>query len=189
MPTRAPLASLLTAYVAADANESRHRERMLALLRASGNPFSRAHCTPGHFTASGFVLSPDARAILLIHHRKLDRWLQPGGHIEVQDIDMLAAARRELAEEVGLPALPLEIEGIFDLDVHSLPALGAEPPHEHFDVRFLFRAPSFELNPGSEAKAARWFPLDAIDAALADPSVARVSRKLLADDSRRRRSN
>jgi hypothetical protein len=67
--------------------------------------------------------------------------------------------------------------------------LGAEPPHEHFDVRFLFRAPSFELNAGIEAKAARWFPLNAIDQALCDPSVARVTRKLLANAWPQQRSS
>lgn len=179
MPARAPLEALLRAYAPPDAEESRHRERMLALLHAPNDPFSRAHFAPGHFTASGFVMSPDAARLLLIHHRKLGRWLQPGGHIEAADADVIAAAHRELREEVGLSKLVLEIEGVFDLDVHTIPPLGAEPAHEHFDLRFLFRASVFEFQAGSEIRAARWVPFYEIDETQSDHSVVRAMRKLI----------
>jgi 8-oxo-dGTP pyrophosphatase MutT (NUDIX family) len=152
---------------------------MQALIAAAGDVFARDHFAPGHFTASGFVLSPDGHALLLIHHRKLNRWLQPGGHVERADTDIVTAARRELGEEVGLAQLPLEREGIFDLDVHAIPPLGRDPAHEHFDVRFLFRAPSFELQAGSDARAARWVPLALIDEVESDRSVMRAVQKLL----------
>jgi 8-oxo-dGTP pyrophosphatase MutT (NUDIX family) len=179
MPRRAPLEQWLRSHVPFDAQERAHRERMLALVHAAGDPFARDHFNPGHFTASGFVLSPDGRALLLIHHRKLNRWLQPGGHVERADTDIVSAARRELLEEVGLAQLQLVGDGIFDLDVHTLPPLGRDPAHEHFDVRFLFRAPSFRLQAGSDARAARWVPLPEINEVESDRSVMRAVDKLL----------
>jgi 8-oxo-dGTP pyrophosphatase MutT (NUDIX family) len=151
---------------------------MLALAATSGDPFRRDHFAPGHFTASAFILAPAGDGLLLVHHAKLDRWLQPGGHVEAGDSDLLAAARREALEEVGLADLPCEVEGPFDLDVHAIPARGAEPAHEHFDVRFLFRAPHERHERSEESHDARWFALRELDAAGFDASVLRAVRKL-----------
>jgi 8-oxo-dGTP pyrophosphatase MutT (NUDIX family) len=178
MPRRAALEALLRAHAPYDLDEQQHLEQMLGLLTMSGDPFSRGHFEPGHFTASGFVLSPDGEQLLVIHHRKLDRWLQPGGHFEPGDDDLIAATRRELREEVGLEDLPLQVAGIFDLDVHQIPAHRDEPAHRHFDVRLLFRAPRLELRATSEVKAARFVPLTEIDAAQSDRSVMRAVDKL-----------
>jgi 8-oxo-dGTP pyrophosphatase MutT (NUDIX family) len=178
--SRSHLRDLLAAHRACDADERSHIVRMLELLDVPGDPFTRVHFEPGHFTASAFVIAPDGGALLLIEHPKLGRWLQPGGHVETDDADVLAAARREIAEEVGLRDLPLVVNGIFDLDVHRIPALGSEPPHEHFDLRFAFRAPDRRLRVGhdTEAKIARWFSLSEIEAGASDHSVLRAARKL-----------
>jgi 8-oxo-dGTP pyrophosphatase MutT (NUDIX family) len=187
MSCRATLRALLEAHRAANADEERHRARMLALANVPGatgeadvtvHPLRRDHFDPGHFTASAFVLSPDRAALLLVHHRKLDRWLQPGGHVEAGDADLIAAARREVLEETGIAGLALEHADSFDLDIHPIPALGSEPPHEHFDVRFLFRARTRDLRVSSESKAVRWVPLTEIGAAGSDESVLRAVRKL-----------
>jgi ADP-ribose pyrophosphatase YjhB (NUDIX family) len=180
MHRRSHLRALLEPHVPFDAEEAAHLARMRALLSAEGDPFSRDHVAPGHFTASAFILSPDAEALLLIFHGKLSRWLQPGGHVDADDRDILAAARREMREEVGLVDVPLEREGVFDLDVHDIPALKAEPPHAHFDVRFLFRAQSLGFQAGTDAKAARWVQLSEIDAQISDRSVLRAVDKLRA---------
>jgi 8-oxo-dGTP pyrophosphatase MutT (NUDIX family) len=178
MPERDTLQALLTTHRPAGERESAHRNAMLNLLSGSGDPFSRYHTAPGHFTASAFVLSPNADALLLIHHRKLDRWLQPGGHVDPGDADLLAAARREVHEEVGLTALAVASEGPFDLDIHGIPAFGSEPAHQHFDVRFLFRACSLALSTSDEIRSARWFPLSELFAQETADSVMRAVRKL-----------
>src|SRR5207248_2563727 len=85
----------LRAHPPHDTHERDHLARMLVLARAPGDPFARDHFAPGHFTASGFVLSPDARALLLIRHRKLGRWLQPGGHVDAEDRDIEDAAQSD----------------------------------------------------------------------------------------------
>jgi 8-oxo-dGTP pyrophosphatase MutT (NUDIX family) len=169
----------LTTYAPEDEGERAFRARMLALLDEQPEPFSRSSFIPGHFTASAFVLDPDQQAVLLILHAKLHRWLQPGGHVNTEDVDILAAARREVSEEVGLNDLPLAVEGIFDLDIHPIPALKAEPAHEHFDVRFLFRAPSHAYAAGSDAKAARWVKLGDVNELESDRSVLRAIQKLM----------
>jgi 8-oxo-dGTP pyrophosphatase MutT (NUDIX family) len=163
-----------------DAEEARHVELLLSLCDAPQDPFSRSHFEPGHFTASAFVLSPDERALLLIFHGKLHRWLQPGGHVEDGDTDILAAARREVLEEVGLCDLPLAAPGIFDVDVHAIPALKGDPAHAHYDVRFAFRARELGFRAASDAEAARWVPLDEVDEGSSDRSVMRAVEKLRA---------
>jgi len=178
VPDRSQLQQLLLAHRPRDPDEHGQRDRMLALLQASSNAFTRSHFTPGHFTASSFVLSPVGDALLLIRHPKLGRWLQPGGHVEDDDADLLGAARRELLEEVGLADLPLACQGIFDLDVHRIPEHANEPAHEHFDVRFLFRAAKRELPAAGVAGEVRWFPLTEIGAGGSDRSVLRVVHKL-----------
>lgn len=174
------LRSLLEALVPADAREAGYVERFHALLDGEGDPFHRGHFVPGHVTASAFVLSPDGRDVLLIHHGKLHRWLQPGGHVEPDDADVLAACRREVAEEVGLRELELVHDGLFDVDVHDIPPLKGDPGHAHFDVRVLFRAPDRSFRAGSDALAARWVPLDAVSEDASDASVMRAVGKILA---------
>lgn len=154
------------------------RERLLWLAEETAAPFSREQFEPGHFTASGFVVTRERDATLLVHHRRLDRWLQPGGHIDPGDRSAEVAARREIVEETA--AHLREDPGVlFDLDVHPIPAGKGEPPHEHFDVRFLFVASDTMLDADqAEVKEARWFPLEEA-AEVGDASVQRVVRRLL----------
>lgn len=171
------LREMLATYVPADDTEHAHLARMQALLDTA-SPLSRHQFEPGHFTASAFVLS-EAGQLLLIHHAKLDRWLQPGGHIDAGDASPEAAARRELSEEAAVT----DIAGdgrLFDVDVHPIPANPKknEPPHEHFDLRFLFRAAHTNATAGSDALAVRWVALSDIKHETSDESVQRAARKL-----------
>ena len=168
----------LEAFAPADAAEAQSRARMLDLLNVGPTAFDRSHFDPGHFTASAFVLSPGGDSLLLIHHSKLDRWLQPGGHIDPDDASPADAARRELLEEAGVShAAP--VGGLFDVDVHPIPAnpKKGEPPHEHFDLRYLFRAGSQAIAAASDALDAKWVALDAA-ARVEDASVRRAAAKI-----------
>ncbi len=178
MTQRTALAAWLGGYSPSDARERGFLRDMLALLDSPGDPFTRSHFVPGHFTASAFILSPDRQSVLLIFHSKLARWLQPGGHVAPEDVDVLAAARREVAEEVALSNVTLAHDGLFDIDVHDIPPLRGEPAHQHFDVRFLFVAPSLTMSAGSDATAARWLPLSNLVQNTTDESVLRALRKL-----------
>jgi 8-oxo-dGTP pyrophosphatase MutT (NUDIX family) len=137
-------------------------------------------CVPGHFTGSAWLVSADGERALLLHHRKLDIWVQPGGHAD-GDGDLAGVALREAEEETGLRGLRLE-GGVFDLDRHAIPARGKDPEHFHYDVRFVVRAgadEAFVVNEESHALA--WVPMRDIAAdPHADESVRRMARKWLA---------
>jgi 8-oxo-dGTP pyrophosphatase MutT (NUDIX family) len=171
--------AVIDAYDPVDPRERGFRERMLSLLEL-GAPFSRAQLVPGHLTASAFVISPAADELLLIFHRKLGIWVQPGGHIEPGDESLVAAARREVAEEVGLSLGPDVTAEVFDLDIHAIPARKDEAAHEHFDVRYCFHAPTLDFKASDEVADARWVPLRDLARLTTDESVLRAARKLAA---------
>lgn len=166
---------------------STHREAMLALAGSERAAFFRDTFDPGHFTASAFVLSPDGTRLLLIFHRKLRMWLQPGGHIEPTDRDLVEAARREVTEETGLDELCLE-DPMFDIDVHRIPAFGETPAHLHHDVRCVMVASRLEVRAGDDVSDARWFNIQTVasstnqlaDGFGTDESVRRVAARLAA---------
>ncbi|WEN13442.1 NUDIX hydrolase [Rhodanobacter sp. AS-Z3] len=150
-----------------------------AFLHAHPNGFDRGNLF-GHFTGSAWLLSADGLRVLLMHHRKLGRWLQPGGHAD-GDRDLARVALREAAEETGLTSLCIE-QDIFDLDRHRILARGNEPEHWHYDVRYVVRAgadESFVVN--AEAHALAWRSVvDVAEDETLDPSLQRMARKWLA---------
>ncbi len=166
----------LGAYEPTDPRERQFLSRMRQLLEHE-RALSRDHFEPGHLTASAFVLSPEGDAVLLIFHKKLGIWVQPGGHVEPGDADLEQAARREVQEEVGLELEPAAAR-VFDVDIHAIPARKAEPAHEHFDVRFCFRARSRGYRVSDEVVDARWAALGAMEQLTTDESVLRAVRKL-----------
>ena len=136
-----------------------HAVAMAAL--ETGRPmWPRSEFEPGHFTASGFVASPDGRSMLLVHHGRLDRWLQPGGHFEWEDNTVEDASRREVGEETGVTALTRLGIGLVRVDAHSIPARTDEPAHIHIDLGLAFVAESDHIGPIEEVLDARWVPFD-----------------------------
>lgn len=149
--------------------------RFLAFLRRE-DPFRRGD-PDGHVTASAVVSRPAGDGFLLVFHRKLDRWLQPGGHVEPDDATVFDAALREAREETGLAAFAAPFDdAILDVDVHPIPAFGSEPAHCHYDVRFLLTA----ADQGAPVAGAVWFPAEAIPRLDMDGSLSRAVRKAAA---------
>ena len=159
-----------------------------SLVESRPDCFERS-CLPGHLTGSAWVLSPDRRSFLLTHHRKLERWLQLGGHADGEG-DLAAVALREAREESGLERFAFLAEAgaaippPIDLDVHAIPARPGEPAHEHHDLRFALVALGGEARASGESHALRWFAMAALDSELeaigADRSLLRLGRKVRA---------
>ncbi len=147
--------------------------QFLELLDDAENPFLRSRLA-GHFTGSAWVVSADGARTLLTHHRKLERWLQPGGHAD-GDTDLARVALREAEEETGVPGLRLEDGTIFDLDRHWIPERRDVPGHWHYDVRYVVRAGADERYVVSEESNA-----------LAWRGIADVAADPASDDSMRR---
>ncbi len=150
---------------------------VLNLLATVTNPLSGDTYVPGHVTASAFVVDRSHRELLLIHHGKLHRWLQPGGHIDPGE-DTMTAAIREVEEETGVVGVPLG-SGVFDVDVHEIAEHGGRPPHLHYDVRFLLEATSNRLVHSDEVNDVRWVPFAEVSDLTKENSVLRPTAKIM----------
>ncbi len=133
---RNKLLKLLDDYQDRFPTESETIARLVAFVRANNDCFQR-ELAIGHITGSAWLLDADRQRVLLTHHRKLNRWLQPGGHADGQG-DIARVALRESIEESGLAEVIPIGSGLFDVDIHLIPERGSEAAHFHYDCRFLF---------------------------------------------------
>ena len=161
---------------------------MIDFARRHQAPFDR-NIREGHFTGSGLVMSEDGTRVLLLHHVKLLRWLQPGGHGESGETLGENVARREVEEETGLlPRLHPTAPRPFDLDIHTIPARKTDPEHDHLDLRYLFVADPDAPLRGEESDepslvegpAVRWFGTKEALAMDIDQGLKRMIRKAAA---------
>jgi 8-oxo-dGTP pyrophosphatase MutT (NUDIX family) len=169
MTRRDVLVRLLEMHVSFDEREEADRCAMLRLAQELADPLSRAEPS-AHFTASAFVVDETGGRTCLVQHVKLNRLLQPGGHVEPSDLSLEAAALREAHEETALevalhPAAPHP----FDLDIHEIPERPGEPAHFHLDVRYLV------VGRGEPCEGAAWYPVGGAG----DESVDRLAAKAL----------
>ncbi|MCD9087244.1 NUDIX hydrolase [Stenotrophomonas sp. SY1] len=170
----------LQAYAQAFPAQADVAALFLALLDEDGaqDPFSRERLA-GHFTGSAWLVSADGKRALLTHHRKLQRWLQLGGHAD-GDRNLAAVALREAEEESGLPVLALQTGTIFDLDRHWIPERGEVPGHWHYDVRYVVVAGEDErFAVSEESLELAWRPIMDI-ASEQDESMRRMATRWLA---------
>ncbi len=187
--SRWPLLEMLAQYRDAFPHEAEVVDRICALVHDHANCFERT-CRPGHITAAAWILSTDRRHVLLTHHRKLNRWLQLGGHTDGQ-WHVEEAALREAREESGLTRFEIvPIHGVmmpFDLDVHEIPARYdadgqmIEDAHEHHDIRFLLIAHAgTAIRVSDESHDVRWCTPDEVRELTDEASVLRMLDKALA---------
>jgi 8-oxo-dGTP pyrophosphatase MutT (NUDIX family) len=177
---RQALIALLDAHRPEDAQERADLEAMREAARALERPFSREQ-SGAHFTGSALVVDPEGARACLVHHGKLDRWLQPGGHAdEVDGGAMELTALREAREETGLevrlhPTAPRPL----DVDAHRIPARKSEPEHRHLDVRYLVVAgnPQALAHDPNESHGARWVTWDEALSLADEPALKRLIRK------------
>lgn len=150
------LASYETRYL----EEAAHVQHARQFVASHPDTFYRGHY-PAHISGSTWVVNPSRTAVLMMHHRKLDAWLQPGGHAD-GDPDTRRVALRETAEETGVDPAHIHLlsEEIFDIDIHATTHPPDAPPHAHIDIRYLVEIDDRLPVPGNEESyALRWVPL------------------------------
>lgn len=174
--TDASLLPALAAYRQRWPEETHAVDQFVELLDDAGLPFQRERLA-GHFTASCWLVDRSSQRVLLTHHRKLQRWLQLGGHAD-GDRDLAGVALREAGEESGLTGLQVEPE-VFDLDRHWIPERGDVPGHWHYDVRFVVRTGDNEAFVVSEESLdLAWCDIATLaDDEHVDASMRRMARK------------
>lgn len=174
----------------ADAKEAVDLAEILGFVRRHPRPFDRG-IAEGHLTGSAVVVAAAGDRVLLLHHRKLGRWLQPGGHAEAGEQDGEAVALREAEEETGIEGLVLHPSAPrpLDVDVHLIPARGDERAHLHLDLRYLAVAPAGAglRRRAAEARALRWFAWDELPALDLDAGLCRALRAARAHTSQEER--
>lgn len=172
------LMDLLSSYMPFDEVNTTHYEEMMTFLKANNNVFGNENAL-GHITASAWIVSKDYSMVLLTHHKKLNKWLQLGGHTEPSEY-IKESAMREAFEESGLKQLKLVDDFIFDIDVHMIPERGLIKCHLHYDVRFLFVVnDDQELVISNESHDLKWIPLEELSTYTIEPSIMRMAEKTM----------
>jgi 8-oxo-dGTP pyrophosphatase MutT (NUDIX family) len=176
----ADLLDSLRRHQPADAAEAADLEAILRFAERHADPFDR-RIVDGHLTGSALVVSSSGRRVLLVHHRKLGRWLQPGGHADPGEASGEAVALREAREETGIQDLALHpvAPRPLDVDVHAIPARPGEPAHDHLDLRYLVLAPDDAPSTRAveESSDLRWFTWSDLAALDVDPGLRRALAK------------
>ncbi|MDP1609040.1 MAG: NUDIX hydrolase [Chlamydiales bacterium] len=173
---RRQLLDLLHTYHPTYPEEIESKRNMLHFIEDNARCFERA-LEIGHMTASSWLLSQDGSQALLMHHRKLNRWLQLGGHAD-GDSNLLEVAIKEAQEESGIHHIEAITPHIFDIDIHLIPENPKEKAHYHYDVRFLLQVKSLERVQGNhESKELLWISKDPSELPTKENSILRMFTK------------
>jgi 8-oxo-dGTP pyrophosphatase MutT (NUDIX family) len=170
----------LTAAPTQSAEARFERFAWLALLQQQGSALVTRQLAPAHLTSSAAVLSPDARHTCLVLHRKLQLWVQPGGHFEAGDESVAAAAAREVQEETGLVGEVLTVPAL--LSRHPAPCAPGVVDW-HLDIQHVLVAERTPPRPSDETPEVAWWPVHELPDDLAggiDELVARAVSVLTA---------
>jgi len=175
---RNPILELIRDYRGTYPEERSTVDRMVKFVNDHDDCFERSQLL-GHITGSCWLLNTSASAVLLTHHRKLDIWVQLGGHAD-GETNVLEAALTEAREESGLAEITVVDPAIFDIDIHEIPARKDDPAHFHYDCRFLLQAVnSDEFVISEESHDLQWVELNELEKYSSEASILRMREKYL----------
>lgn len=170
------LNDLLEQYATKDIFEANMVEKTIDFVKTYDNCFERT-LTIGHITASTWITDEKQTLALLCHHKKLNKWLQLGGHCD-RETNVKKVALKEAVEESGLQQFKFKSEAIFDVDIHKIPAYKNVAAHFHYDIRFWLIADTNEkLIISNESKDLKWLPIDDIHKYNNERSIIRMVEK------------
>lgn len=177
------LYDLISTYVPYNAQEKADRELMLRHLRSYDDLLTRDNPVM-HFTASGWVMSPDRGMVLMVYHNIYNSWSWAGGHADGEE-DLAAVAQREIREETGLSALRLVSPEPFSLEILGVNAHEKRgrhvSTHLHLNLTYLFEADpaqSLRVKP-DENSAVAWVAAEAAVSRSTEPDMQVVYQKLM----------
>lgn len=131
----------------------------------------------GHITGSAWLVNTAGTHVLLTHHRKLNRWLQLGGHADGHT-NALEVALKEAREESGIEQIRPVSESLFDIDIHKIPARENEPAHFHYDARFALQTiENDDFTVSDESHALQWVKISALEELTDENSMLRMAEK------------
>jgi len=179
---RSILIQMLENYHPVDLVEQSFKRQMIEFIINNVDCFERS-LSIGHITASSWLLHKDHSKALLMHHAKLDRWFQLGGHCD-GDSDVLGVAIKEAQEESGINSIGPVQPSIFDIDIHLIPENSKEKAHFHYDMRFLLHVMSDEnIVQNNESKELRWISKSRNELPTDSASVVRMFDKWIVLDT------
>lgn len=175
---RKALTQLLHTYREQYPDETQTTDRYLDFVSAHQDCFERS-LSVGHVTGSAWLLNQAGTQVLLTHHRKLDIWVQLGGHAD-GNTDVTAVALKEAREESGIADIAVVSDTLFDIDIHLIPERKSEPAHYHYDARFLLQTLSTdEFVVSDESHALEWVDVARIEERTTEASMTRMAQKYL----------
>ena len=152
-------------------------QRTIAFIKSNEFPMDQ-NLKDGHLTGSAWVVNRERTKALFTHHKKLNMWLQLGGHAELSDESIKDTAIREAQEESGLQSIRLLSQEILSVDIHLIPAHNGFPDHLHYDIQFLFEADEQEsLSLSKESKDLKWIVFEDIHKYNDELSIRRMLEK------------
>lgn len=144
-----------------------------ALLDEDGPALLTRQAAPSHITASAIVLTPDARRTCLVLHGRMGLWVQPGGHLEADDLTVRGAAAREVAEETGLSGEVLPVPVV--LSRHHAPCRPGVVDW-HLDIQLALVTAHDAPTVSAESHDVAWFDVDDLPTDLAHGVAGNVAR-------------
>ncbi|HIG44252.1 MAG: NUDIX hydrolase [bacterium] len=172
---RNKILALFKIYARRHPDESAVVERITSFVNAQPECFRR-DLAIGHITGSAWVMDTTGTRVLLTHHKKLNIWVQLGGHAD-GDSEVDRVAYREAEEESGLLNLHFLSDELFDVDIHQIPSRGSEAEHYHYDCRFVFKAVDDNYIVSDESYDLAWVELDDVRSVTSEASILRMVEK------------
>jgi len=174
------LGNFLKQYKPTGKDEVRMVKQTINFVETQPTCFERSLAI-GHITASVWITDEKLEMALFCHHKKLDKWLQLGGHCDGNP-NVHEVALKEAQEESGLQSLKFKSEAIFDVDIHTIPQHKNVAEHLHYDIRFwLIADKTHLLIVSKESKDLKWIPINEVDQYNSERSIIRMVEKTKAN--------
>lgn len=173
------LLNLLEKHQAYNKTEEDMLIELIQFVKNNENCFDRT-LTSGHITGSAWLVDKNLGHVFFTHHKKLNRWLQPGGHSD-GDANTLAVAMREASEESGIEDVFIQplFADVYDIDIHTIPARKNEAEHKHYDVRFILETDrNHPLKISDESNEIAWIAVEDIPQLTDEESILRMLEKM-----------